>query len=177
MTDSSMSAGSSPRRDLGRDPARGLHDVPAPAIGHGENQVIRVLRGPYADGGLGRAARSSGFRESRAPMNRSWMPLAWSSSTSRWSDFDEQPHQAVDLVGGTLPVLAAEGEQREHLDVGLDAGLPPSRGRGLRPPGDRRAAAWRGADAHRPLPSMMMATCRGTSCLRTGLATTRPCWE
>ena len=75
----------------------------------------------------------------------------------------EQLHQDRDFVGRAPPVLAREREQRQELDVALDAGEDDRAHRlDARADGRRRAAACR-CFAQRPLPSMMMATWRGTA--------------
>ncbi len=78
---------------------------------------------------------------------------------------EEQPHEARDLLRRPAPVLAREGEQRERPDAALAAGLRSSCAPDAMP---ALWPAWRGrprACAQRPLPSMMMAMCRGTVAL------------
>ena len=74
----------------------------------------------------------------------------------------EQLHQDRDLVGGAAPVLAREREQRQDIRRRARCTRGRSRAPPRRPCGGRRRAAACRCFAQRPLPSMMIATCRGT---------------
>ena len=75
----------------------------------------------------------------------------------------EQAEQAVDLVVGARPVLAAEGVQGQDRDAAPDGVPEDARGWPRRRPRGPRARAGPAARAQRRLPSMMIATWRGSS--------------
>jgi hypothetical protein len=74
----------------------------------------------------------------------------------------EQLHEKRHFLLGTTPVFGTEGKEGQILDTALKAGLTESRTVST----PRLWPATRGRKrflAQRPLPSMMMAMCRGTS--------------
>ena len=119
--------------------------APPPAV---SARSDRPPRG--ADGGS--RSRSPRKRTPRAPRSESHLP---------GDVLLQQVHQCGDLLGRALPVLLAEREQGQHPDPRGQAPLDrlAHRGHSGRVP---QRARERTLAAHRPLPSMMTATCAGT---------------
>src|SRR5262245_20326448 len=109
-----------------------------------------------------RRLRMSGSRFSRSPMTRTRTPLLWSSARS-WRMKRRSSAISSRISAGGRDQFSALNEKGVRLPMpGWPAARPGRRGawtpRRCPPPRGRPRAA-----AQRPLPSMMMATCRGTA--------------
>ena len=98
---------------------------------------------------------------SRSPMTRSRMSFSCSLRTCCSRAVMNSPMSRPTSSCGPAPVLAAEGEQGEHPTPCSTHAAHDALDRLGRRPGGRRSAGSRRRLAQRPLPSMMMATCRG----------------
>ena len=147
-------------RDLGRDRARRGDDFRAPAIGQRDRQVHPVV---VAGQGLGVAdhRRDIGGEPIAFADDPQPHAVAVQFGDLAAQIMPQQPHQRLDLILWPLPVLRREAEQRQIGNPEF-ARRDQTSGAPRRRPADGRQSRGRPrACAQRPLPSMMIATCRG----------------
>ena len=140
-------------------PLRGLHDVPAPAVVGGDGQgQARVARGP-------RFAGADQLADARLERRGVADHAQADAVLVELGDFLLEA-RARKAASASRPrrrgrrQFSLEGEQRQELDAAGDAGATVERTAST----PRRWPATRGRRrclAQRPLPSMMIATCRG----------------
>ena len=146
------------------------HDLVARAVADGQVQLQPRRRracGPRCDS---MAARVRGPRRCRSPTACTSTPFSFSSRALLAHVQLQQRHQRRHLAVRAVPVLAAEGEQGEHLHPRVAGGLDGGAHRAM-PARWPNSRGWPRSRAQRPLPSMMMATCRGT------VPFSRICWR
>ena len=161
MTCSVMSGGSSwPRLHFLGNAAHGVHDFNAAAVAQRHDERQPVVFGKRRDGFLQMLLHV--FRQA-VDLADDFEPHVVLVQLRRlgFEVMDEIFHQRVHLVLGPVPVLGRKGVEREIFDAQFARGADDdARGfRALR--GGPRCAAGCRCFAQRPLPSMMMATCRG----------------
>ena len=150
-----------PARTSSADRARRAHDLRAAAVGDEEieHEPVVAARCAPSRATAARCRRRQARRDRRARCTRT--PCVGQLVALARDVLLEQRHERLNSRDGPLPVLLREREEREHLERQPRSSPRRPRAPPSSPSDGRADAAASRSRAQRPLPSMMIATCRG----------------